>query len=160
MVFISLNMTLENFLKIDTNIRMSEIDWLLFDRFIKDRRLTSRNDFSGNGNYGNLYSYINRTLFYPLYYKEPIHMYFMKEKVFQDIPFFPKTEEYDRIGSLINMKRVPRTWKEEKYPMIPEEEMIFGNGTYEENIRILKEAFKKLALCKDEIAHICIGEKL
>lgn len=158
MVFISLNMTLENFLKRNRNTRMDGIEWMLFDDHIKGRSLKDKSDFFGGGNHGNLGCYMNRTFYYPFYYKEPLHMYFMKEKTFRGIEFFPDTEEYKHISSVWNMKRVKEPWEEEKYPRILDKEMIWGNGTYEEHQKILRDAFEKLVNSKDEIAHVCIGE--
>lgn len=60
MVFICLNITLEEFLKKDKNTRLEEVDWLLFDSHIKDKSLLNKNDLFGSGNYGNLSVYMDR----------------------------------------------------------------------------------------------------
>lgn len=158
MVFICLNMTLEDFLKKDKKTRMSEVNWLLFDKHIKDKSLANKNNLFGDGNSGNLSAYIDRIFFYPFYYKEPLHLYLMTNKKFSTIDFLPDDENYKNTACIWNMKQIPEPWNKEKYPRLSDEEMLWGTGTYEEHKNFLREKFKELILCKDDISHICIGE--
>ncbi len=157
MIFICLNKTLEEFLNMDIDTRFLNVDWLLFDRYISGRSLKSKNNLLGNGNCGNLSAYMDRVFYYPFYYKEPLHMYLIKDKTFRNMKFLPDSGDYKNVACIWNMKRVPESWEEEKYPRIPKDEMIFGNGNYEEHMKYLRNAFCELASCKEEISYVCMG---
>lgn len=155
MVFICLNITLEEFLKKDKNIRLEEVDWLLFDSHIKDKSLANKNDLFGNGNNGNLSTYMDRIFFYPFYYKKPLHLYLMKNKTFKSIDFL--SDDMKNCSAIWNMKKVPDLLNREKYPRLKDEEMLWGNGSYDEHKEFLRNKFRELISSKDEISHICIG---
>lgn len=157
MVFISLNMPLEDFLKMDKETRFSKLDWLLFDNHIKDRSLKDKNDLLGHGNHGNLGTYMSRIFYYPFYYKDPLHLYLIKDKKFKEIDFLP--EDGEGTASIWNMKKVPESYDETKYPRVPEKERIWKCDTYEESQKFLRNIFEKLVDNKDEISHVCVGEK-
>lgn len=155
MVFICLNITLEEFLKKDKNTRLEEVDWLLFDSHIKDKSLANKNDLFGNGNHGNLSTYMDRIFYYPFYYKKPLHLYLMKNKTFETIDFL--SDDMKNCAAIWNMKKVPESTNREQYSRLEDEEMLWGSGSYEEHKKFLRTKFKELISSKDEISHICIG---
>lgn len=148
MIFLQILEPLEKFLERDKETRMYDIDWCLFDIYIKDKSLT----YKGK-NYGNLHTYMDRTMYYNVFYKEPLYMYLMKENYFNKLGFLP--ESMKDVCSVWNMKRVPEdTRKDGKYPKIPKAERIWI-GDYNEQKMFVKNKFKELVSekvdCKEVI---------
>lgn len=150
MVFISINMSLDTFLNMDINTRLSELDWLLFDRNIKNRSLSSK-----MSNNGNLTTYIDKILIYPLYYDKPLYLYLMKNKAFNNINFLSNKDR--NIGYIYNMKKIPSKLGDNEYPIIPRNKRLWNVDTYQDSYDFLMNAFKNLVEQKDkDIAYYCL----
>lgn len=150
MVFVSMNMTLEEFLDKDINTRLENLDWFLFDKTITSKNISLRTD-----NIGNLRTYIYRIMFYPFYYKEPLHLYLIDDKAFKKMEFL--TEEQDKTACIWNMKRIPDgNSKKKKYKKVKKADRLWNDEPIE-NEDFVTELFEQLVSQTGEIAHVCVS---
>jgi hypothetical protein len=156
MVFISLLKPLEKYLEEDIETRLSNQEWILFDRAIKNKSLKLSEDNSGN-----LDCYISRIQYYPYYYKEPMYCYLMSDKYFNSLQFFK--EEDKNTASIWLMKRIPKRFNDDThYKMIPEDEMMFGRNGWEESRDYIIKKFSEMTsvdLNKNDYEYVIIDGK-
>ena len=140
MVFLSINEPLEDFLKRDKETRLNEMNWFLFDYYIKNKNINYNDFFKGNGF---LAAYMDRIFVYPIYYNEPLYCYLFSVNEFRKLDFFP--EQYKNISCIWNMAKVPDIESdEEKYPRIPAINRIFGKGEYKSTKEYIRTKFEEL----------------
>lgn len=114
-----------------------DTDFLIFDKTIKDKTLTTQGFGLRNTN---LCTYINVLVWYNIYYKDHLYLYLMSEKEYEKRKLFP-----DRMGKLIIQKRIPPTFEDSKnwkYERVREEERLFPSD-YDTCVLYLRNKFKE-----------------
>ena len=135
MTFICMQVKLQDFLDCDREKFLCESEWFLYDRNIRTKSLASQGKSEGN-----LRCYMDRIMYYPAMYKEPLYCYLISDSYTRALKLLP--EKYSCIW---NMKRIPQhAGVVEKYQRIPKEKMIFGNGNYDECSNYLNKKFHEL----------------